>query len=278
MTGTSQRASHKAETRSARPTVGRACCGSASPSKLSCSPAFAAPEPCPPPTRNAPDPVRAPIKPMIPAALTINGNGTLRRRADEHQRGERDHRLAFQGAAADATRCTACNTIANSAAFRPKNREATEPAVGRGFRFSRHPPSCASRACARRQNSDRYLRTGIGGEAKLYRDDKGTLNTGASSCWLHHTQNLPCAFSVGWPQEIVSSTPGKPRLNAVVLRRSQSICLSGFITAASDAQPFQMLANWVATTLSYGICPCNMPMSRANWFMPATKPGGIDAS
>jgi len=44
-----------------------------------------------------------------------------------------------------------------------------------------------------------------------------------------HTQSLPCAFSVGWPQEIVSSTPGKPRLNAVVLRRSQSICLSGFM-------------------------------------------------
>jgi len=39
---------------------------------------------------------------------------------------------------------------------------------------------------------------------------------------LHQTHSLPRALSVGWPQEVVSSTPGRPRLRANVFRRSRS--------------------------------------------------------
>jgi hypothetical protein len=75
----------------------------------------------------------------------------------------------------------------------------------------------------------------------LYEDSRSsreTLNTGASSCGLHHTQSLPCALSVGWPQEVVSLIFGKPRLNAIVLRRFQSSCLSGLMTHSSQPRRF----------------------------------------
>jgi hypothetical protein len=70
ITGTSHNDSQIADTRKARATVGRACSGNSSPSKLSPAPAV-----FPPglysPTWNALEPPRAPMKPIMPAASTI---------------------------------------------------------------------------------------------------------------------------------------------------------------------------------------------------------------
>jgi hypothetical protein len=86
-----------------------------------------------------------------------------------------------------------------------------------------------------------------------------------------HTQSLPCAFSVGWPQEIVSSTPGKPRLNAIVLRRSQSICLSGRVTLyqGSAGEPGRRRTADASPTSSrmpaHGLGPMRVATPSSQW-------------
>ena len=75
ITGPSHSTSQIADTRNARPTVGRTCSGISSPSALSCT-ACALPPPWPSPTIKAADPARAPTKPITPAASTMSGNGT----------------------------------------------------------------------------------------------------------------------------------------------------------------------------------------------------------
>ena len=75
MTGPSHSASQIADTRNARPMVGRTCSGSSSPSALS-SAARVLPPPWSSPTIKAAEPARAPTKPITPAASTMSGNGT----------------------------------------------------------------------------------------------------------------------------------------------------------------------------------------------------------
>src|SRR5205807_2723760 len=79
ITGTSHNESQIADTRNARATVGRACSGNSSPSRLSPAPSVLPPGPCSP-TWKALEPRRAPTKPIMPAASTIKGNGTPRKK------------------------------------------------------------------------------------------------------------------------------------------------------------------------------------------------------
>src|SRR5262249_50877518 len=82
MTGMTQSARQTADARSERATVGRACSGSSSPSRLSTSASSALPwpPPCPPPTRNAPIPASSPRNPTSAAPNTMNGNGTPKKK------------------------------------------------------------------------------------------------------------------------------------------------------------------------------------------------------
>jgi hypothetical protein len=76
------------------------------------------------PTWNEPEPVRAPTKPITPAASTINGNGTARKKMPIKARPASSN-IAWLLSARLPTRCTAWSTIASTAAFRPKKNAAT---------------------------------------------------------------------------------------------------------------------------------------------------------
>jgi hypothetical protein len=64
------------------------------------------------------------MKPMIPAAITISGKGTLKKKIPIKANAASTS-IGRLFSARLPTRCTACNTIASTAAFRPRNKAVT---------------------------------------------------------------------------------------------------------------------------------------------------------